>query len=136
MACSFENSVELNKALLSAYDEQGMSDCYCITAPPFFKYSQAALYDWSAELIDFALLQQDGFDPIDCLCPMERQKYMADLIKDICDRDYIFDDYEECREWFKELINLLRQMNYNTFKGEAFMNYQSEINKHLASNGN
>ena len=54
MACSFENSVELNKALLSAYDEQGMSDCYCITAPPFFKYSQAALYDWSAELIDFA----------------------------------------------------------------------------------
>lgn len=54
MACSFENSVELNKALISAYDEQAMSDCYCITAPPFFKYSQAALYDWSAELIDFA----------------------------------------------------------------------------------
>nr|MCR4871688.1 dihydrodipicolinate synthase family protein [Atopobiaceae bacterium] len=54
MACSFENSVELNKALISAYDEQGMSDCYCITAPPFFKFSQTALYDWSAELIDFA----------------------------------------------------------------------------------
>lgn len=31
-----------------------MSDCYCITAPPFFKFSQAALYDWSAEIIDFA----------------------------------------------------------------------------------
>ena len=90
---------------------------------------------WKSELIDFALLQQDGFDPIDCLCPMERQKYMADLVQEICSKDYVFDDYEECRDWFKELINLLRQMNYNTFKGEAFMNYQSEINKHLASNG-
>ena len=91
---------------------------------------------WKSELIDFALLQQDGFDPIDCLCPMERQKYMADLVQEICSRDYVFDDYEDCRNWFKQLINLLRQMNYNTFKGEAFMNYQSEINKHLASNGN
>jgi V/A-type H+-transporting ATPase subunit A len=91
---------------------------------------------WKSELIDFALLQQDGFDPIDCLCPMERQKYMADLVTDICNRDYIFDDYEECREWFKELINLLRQMNYSPFKDEAFLNYQREISKHLESNGN
>ena len=91
---------------------------------------------WKSELIDFALLQQDGFDPIDCLCPMERQQYMADLVMDICSRDYTFDDYEECRDWFKELINLLRQMNYNTFKGEAFLNYQLEISKHLESNVN
>ncbi len=91
---------------------------------------------WKSELIDFSLLQQDGFDPVDSLCPMERQKYMVDLVRDICAKEYKFDDYEKCREWFKELINLLRQMHYNTFKGEAFMNYQSEINKHLASNGN
>ena len=54
MSCSFENSVPLNKALIAAYEEQGLSDCYCITAPPFFKFSQAALLDCSAELIDFA----------------------------------------------------------------------------------
>ena len=54
MSCSFENSVQLNKTLIAAYEEQGLSDCYCITAPPFFKFSQAALFDWSAELIDFA----------------------------------------------------------------------------------
>lgn len=53
MSCSFENSVQLNKRLITAYEEQGLSDCYCITAPPFFKFSQAALLDWSAELIDF-----------------------------------------------------------------------------------
>lgn len=54
MSCSFENDVRANKRLIDAYEEQGLSDCYCITAPPFFKFSQAALYDWSAELIDHA----------------------------------------------------------------------------------
>ena len=91
---------------------------------------------WKSELIDFALLQQDGFDPVDSLCPMERQRYMVDLVQDICRREFVFDDYEECRDWFKELINLLRQMNYNTFMSEAFLGYQSQINKHLESNGN
>ena len=91
---------------------------------------------WKSELIDFALLQQDGFDPVDSLCPIERQKYMADLVSDICAKEFTFDDYEKCRDWFKVLINLLRQMNYSLFKSEQFLNYQSEINKHLATNGN
>lgn len=54
MACSFENDVRANKRLIDAYEQTGYADCYCITAPPFFKFSQAALYDWSAELIDHA----------------------------------------------------------------------------------
>lgn len=53
MACSFENTVNLNKELLDRYEETGMADCYCITAPPFFKHTQKALYDYSAELIDY-----------------------------------------------------------------------------------
>jgi V/A-type H+-transporting ATPase subunit A len=90
---------------------------------------------WKSELIDFALLQQDGFDPVDSLCPIERQKYMADLVSDICAKEFAFDDYEKCRDWFKVLINLLRQMNYSLFKSEQFLSYQSEITKHLATNG-
>lgn len=54
MACSFENDERANKRLIDAYEATDMADCYCITAPPFFKFSQAALYDWSAELIDHA----------------------------------------------------------------------------------
>ena len=88
------------------------------------------------KLIDFSLLQQDGFDPVDSLCPMERQKYMVDLVRDICAKEYKFDDYEKCREWFKELINLLRQMNYSKFESEPFMKYREEITKHLETNGN
>jgi V/A-type H+-transporting ATPase subunit A len=48
---------------------------------------------WKSELIDFGFLQQDGFDPVDSLTPLERQKYMLDLILDICDRHFEFEDF-------------------------------------------
>jgi len=53
MACAFENTIEMNKELLDRYEETGLADCYCITAPPFFRHTQKALYDYAAELIDY-----------------------------------------------------------------------------------
>ncbi len=90
---------------------------------------------WKSELIDFTFLQQDAFDPIDSLCPLERQKYMLDLVLDICDRSFSFEDYERCRDFFKNLINLLRQMNYSEFESDAFENYRTELTKLLEENG-
>ncbi len=87
---------------------------------------------WKSELIDFAFLQQDAFDAVDSLCPLERQRYMLDLILDICSRKFEFDGYEQCREWFKQLINLLKQMNYNEFKGEEFNKYEARVKEALA----
>ncbi len=91
---------------------------------------------WKSELIDFILLQQDAFDAIDCNAPMDRQKYMLDLVLGICHRDFSFDGYEQCREYFKNMINILRQMNYNEFHGERFEQYRKELNNILAQNGN
>ncbi len=54
MACAFEPTVADNKKLLEMYEETGMCDCYCITAPPFFRHTQEALYEHAAQLIDFA----------------------------------------------------------------------------------
>ncbi len=90
---------------------------------------------WKSELIDFCFLQQDAFDPIDSLCPIERQKYMLDLVLGICDRSFTFDDYEKCREYFKNMINLIRQMNYSEFESEAFNSYRSQLNNLLEENG-
>ncbi len=90
---------------------------------------------WKSELIDFVFLQQDAFDEVDALCPMERQKYMLDLVMELCGIDFNFEDFEKCREFFKELINDLRQMNYTKFHGEAFENYSRKINKLIEDNG-
>ena len=90
---------------------------------------------WKSELVDFVILQQDAFDPIDSLCPLDRQRFMLNLVLDICDHQFEFDNYEECRDYFKEMINLLRQMNFSEFEGEQFNKYMAEINKKLEENG-
>ena len=91
---------------------------------------------WKSELVDFVILQQDGFDPVDSLCPLERQKFMLDMILDICDKDFDFEDYERCRDFFKELINLFRQMNYSEFMSENFEKYRKSTIKFVEDYGN
>ena len=90
---------------------------------------------WKSELVDFVILQQAAFDPIDSLCPLDRQRFMLNLVLDICDHEFEFDNYEECRNYFKEMINLLRQMNFSEFEGEQFNKYMAEIKQKLEENG-
>ena len=87
---------------------------------------------WKSELIDYAFLQQDAFDAIDALCPLERQRFMLELILDICSRSFDFRDFDECRNFFKDLINILRQMNYTEFQGPKFHEYEHQLRNHLA----
>ena len=87
---------------------------------------------WKSELVDFIILQQDGFDPVDSLCPMERQRFMLDLVLKACQRDYDFEDFEKCRDFFKNLINELRQMNYSVYESEQFWAYNETVNKLIA----
>ena len=91
---------------------------------------------WKSELIDFAFLQQDAFDAVDALTPMERQKYMLDLLLEICSKEFRFDDFESCRDYFKQMINIVRQMNYCETDSDDFRKYREELDKHLSSNGN
>ena len=87
---------------------------------------------WKSELVDFVILQQDAFDAIDALCPLERQRFMLDLILDICAKDFEFEDFEKCREFFKNLINELRQMNYSAYESEQFWSYNETVKSMIA----
>ncbi len=87
---------------------------------------------WKSELVDFVILQQDAFDAIDALCPLERQRFMLDLVLDICGKDYEFEDFEKCRDFFKRLINELRQMNYSAYESEQFWAYNESVKKMIA----
>lgn len=90
---------------------------------------------WKSELLDFVFLQQDAFDAVDSLCGLDRQKFMLNLILDICGRQFEFENFEECRNFFKEMINDLRQMNYTEFHSEDFEKYNSQLSKLLEENG-
>jgi len=87
---------------------------------------------WKSELIDFAFLQQDAYDSIDSLCPLERQKFMLNLVEAICEKEFNFEDFDKCRDWFKEIINDLRQMNYTKFHSPEFDAYATKINSMIA----
>lgn len=79
---------------------------------------------WKAELIDFAILQQDAFDSVDCNCPVERQKYMVEHVIKICNTDFEFDSFADVAGYFKDMINAFQQMNYAVYETEDF--YKAE----------
>jgi V/A-type H+-transporting ATPase subunit A len=82
---------------------------------------------WKSELIDFVILQQDAFDKIDSNTPIERQKYMYKKVIDICNKSFSFKAFEECSGFYKNLINLFKQMNYAEYQSEQFKQYDSQI---------
>ena len=82
---------------------------------------------WKSELIDFIIYQQDAFDSIDQMTPLERQHYMLQLVMKICERDFKFDNFEEVSEFFKTLINLMKQMNYSEYQSTQFKEYESKV---------
>ena len=45
---------------------------------------------WKSELIDFVILQQDAFDEVDAVTPMERQEEIVNMVIDICHTDFKF----------------------------------------------
>lgn len=87
---------------------------------------------WKSEVIDFVILQQDAFDKVDSVCPLERQKYMLELVMDICKHDYDFKNFLNVSEYFKKVINICKQMNYSEFHSAQFEEYQKKLNELLA----
>lgn len=84
---------------------------------------------WKSELVDFILLQQDAFDAIDANCPLERQEFMLDIILNECDKDIEFENFEQCISYYKNIINILRQLNYSVYKSDDFNKYLDQYNK-------
>jgi V/A-type H+-transporting ATPase subunit A len=82
---------------------------------------------WKSEVFDFVVLQQDAFDAIDQQSSIERQKYMLDTVLKVYHTDFEFEHFEEVNEYFKRVIDLLRQMNYSEFKSDKFHQYEKDL---------
>jgi V/A-type H+-transporting ATPase subunit A len=75
---------------------------------------------WKAEVIDFVILQQDAFDSIDAMTPIERQRFMLEHVLQICQMEFDFKGFEEVATFFKRIINNLKQLNYSRYESEEF----------------
>ena len=88
---------------------------------------------WKSELIDFVVLQQDAFDDIDAVTPLERQQAILCMVTDICRSDFDFEDFLEVTDFFKKIINLCKQMNYSEYKSETYNNYVAQLRELVAT---
>ena len=88
---------------------------------------------WKSELIDFVVLQQDAFDEVDAVTPLERQEQILNLVMDICHTKFKFDNFLEVTEFFKRVINLCKQMNYSEYKSDKFNGYISQLQELIAT---
>ena len=87
---------------------------------------------WKSEVIDFTILQQDAFDKVDAVTSLERQDYMLNLVMDICNADFEFTGFVEVMDYFKRVINVLKQMNYSAFQSPEFNAYETDLKNILA----
>ena len=84
---------------------------------------------WKSELIDFVILQQDAFDEIDAVTPMERQEAIVNMVIDICHTEFEFDNFNEVMDYFKKMINVCKQMNYSKFKSPEYDDFVKQLNE-------
>ena len=84
---------------------------------------------WKSELIDFVILQQDAFDEIDSVTPMERQEEILNMVIKVCHTEFVFDNFNEVMDYFKKMINICKQMNYSQFKSDAYEEYGRQLEK-------
>ena len=85
-----------------------------------------------SELIDFVILQQDAFDEVDSVTPMERQEAILNMIIDICHTEFEFENFNEVMDYFKKMINVCKQMNYSKFKSEQYEGFQQQLKELIA----
>ncbi len=62
--------------------------------------------------LDMVYLQQDAFDAVDSSASLERQKLTFNLVTELVERDYVFDDKEAARDYFTRLTGLFKNFNY------------------------
>ena len=87
---------------------------------------------WKSELIDFVILQQDAFDEVDAVTPMERQEEIVNMVIDICHTDFSFDNFVEVMDFFKKMINICKQMNYAQVRSPQYVEFQKQLQELVA----
>lgn len=84
-----------------------------------------------AQFLDTVYLQQDAFDPVDVATPMDRQQAMLRLVRDITEREFMFDDKEEARNFFVRLTSAFRNLNYSATDSSDYGKFLASIRSML-----
>ncbi len=82
---------------------------------------------WQGELIDFCLLQQDAFDPVDSLTSPQRQRDMVQLCLKLLESKVAFEGFESMAAFYKKRIYLFKELNYLPIDHPQFEQQKAEL---------
>ncbi|MDV6031201.1 MAG: V-type ATP synthase subunit A [Phycisphaera sp. RhM] len=82
-----------------------------------------------AMFLDMVYLQQDAFDPVDVSVPLERQKETFLLCQKLINDEYAFEDKEQARVFFTELIGLFKNLNTAKSDSDDFKRFRNRISE-------
>jgi V/A-type H+/Na+-transporting ATPase subunit A len=114
-----KNSYEISKRM-EVVGEEGTS------------LDDMALY-LKGELYDICYLQQNAFDKEDRFCSLERQLQLFMLMQDIFETQYSFETHDDARDFFLELQNEIKNMNFMEFESPDYKQTISQI-KEMSKN--
>jgi V/A-type H+-transporting ATPase subunit A len=86
-----------------------------------------------ANFLDTVYLQQDAFDPVDVATPMDRQQTMLGLVKYVTQREFLFSDKDEARDFFVLITNAFRNLNYSATGSSDYEKFLSSIQSMLSN---
>ena len=86
-----------------------------------------------SEFLDYVVLQQNTFDPVDACTNADRQRYVFDKVCGVLERKFPFEDKEVARRWFLELRQLFLDWNYIARNDAEFEQQENAIDSKLAA---
>ncbi len=91
-----------------------------VTLDDFIIYQEALF-------LDNVYLQQDAFDAVDVAVPLTRQQESLDMIVDLVNANYVFQDKDTARDYFTELTGLFKNLNYSVQATKEYQIYCKKI---------
>lgn len=80
-----------------------------------------------SELYDFSYLQQNSFDREDAYCPLDRQVILFKLMDKIFEANFHFQTHDEARDFFLNLQNRIKNMNFMPFDSQEYKRTFAEV---------
>ncbi len=121
---SIESLLELLRQADAIYQMMQVTGEEGISLDDFAVYQKA-------QFLDTVYLQQDAFDPVDAATPMDRQQAMLRLVRDVTEREFMFDDKDEARDFFIRLTSAFRNLNYSAAGSTDYAKFLSSIRSML-----
>jgi V/A-type H+-transporting ATPase subunit A len=64
---------------------------------------------------------------------MPRQKHLANLVLEICQSNFNFEDFEDVNKFFRRVVNLINQVKYTKFESQEFYAAEKELKEFTAT---